>query len=136
MFPSCLFVFPLRLQTLNYLCSLILEKKTKKNLEEKEENIMATVEIGNEELVPRIEKAIVNLKELREGREGAEEKVRLTNKIEGMELILHEQGERFQNMKTAKDVVTLAAMIAVGAEENHAQAVNLVQGYLMEYATD
>ena len=36
---------------------------------------MATVAIGNEELVPRIEKAIANLNELREGREGAEERL-------------------------------------------------------------
>jgi hypothetical protein len=97
---------------------------------------MTMVGIGNEEMVPRIKKAIGNLKELREVRVGAEEKVRLTNKIEGMEFILNQQGERFQNMRTAKDVVTLAAMIATGADPKHAQAVNLVQGYLMEYAKD
>lgn len=97
---------------------------------------MANVAIGNEEMVPRIKKAIGNLKELREVRVGDEEKARLTNKIEGMELILNQHDLRFQNMKTAKDVVTLAAMIATGADPKHAQAVNLVQGYLMEYAAD
>lgn len=97
---------------------------------------MANVAIGNEEMVPRIKKAIGNLKELREVRVGDEEKVRLTNKIEGMELILRQHDLRFQNMKTAKDVVTLAAMIETGADPKHAQAVNLVQGYLMEYAKD
>lgn len=97
---------------------------------------MANVAIGNEEMVPRIKKAIGNLKELREVRVGDEEKARLTNKIEGMELILNQHDLRFQNMKTAKDVVTLAAMIATGADPKHAQAVNLVQGYLMDYAAD
>lgn len=97
---------------------------------------MTMVEIGNEELVPRIKKAIGNLKELREVRVGDEEKTRLTNKIEGMEFILNQHDLRFQNMRTAKDVVTLAAMIATGADPKHAQAVNLVQGYLMEYAKD
>jgi hypothetical protein len=97
---------------------------------------MANVAIGNEELVPRIKKAIGNLKELREVRVGDEEKARLTNKIEGMQLILNQHDLRFQNMRNAQDVVTLAAMIATGADEKHAQAVNLVQGYLMEYAAD
>lgn len=97
---------------------------------------MANVAIGNEELVPRIKKAIGTLKELREVRVGDEEKARLTNKIEGMEVILNQHDLRFQNMQTAKDVVTLAAMIATGADPKHAQAVNLVQGYLMEYAAD
>lgn len=97
---------------------------------------MTMVEIGNEELVPRIKKAIGTLKELREVRVGAVEKARLTNKIEGMEFILNQHDLRFQNMRTAEDVVTLAAMIAVAADPKHAQAVNLVQGYLMEYARD
>lgn len=97
---------------------------------------MATAEIGNEELVPRIEKAIANLKELREALPagfGDDEKVRLANKIEGMELVLNAQRERFQNMKTPQDVVTLAAMIAMDVDPQHEQGVNLVQGYLMEY---
>ena len=97
---------------------------------------MATVAIGNEELVPRIEKAIANLNELREGREGAEEKARLTNKIEGLELILEAQRERFQHMQTPEDVLTLAVMVGTGADAKHAEAVNLVQGYLVEYAAE
>lgn len=97
---------------------------------------MTMVEIGNEELVPRIKKAIDNLQKLRETRVGAEEKARLTNKIEGMEFILNQHDLRFQNMRNAKDVVTLAAMIATAADPKHAQAVDLVQGYLMEYAAD
>ena len=97
---------------------------------------MATAEIGNEELVPRIERAIVNLKALRDALPaefGDDEKVRLTNKIEGMELVLNAQRERFQNMKTPQDVVTLAAMIVMDIDPKHEQGVNLVQGYLMEY---
>lgn len=94
---------------------------------------MATVAIGNEELVPRIEKAITNLKELREQRTGADEKERLNWKIEGLERILDQQRERFQHMRTPQDVLTLAAMINMNAYPWHGQAVNLVQGYLMEY---
>ena len=97
---------------------------------------MATAAIGNEELVPRVEKAIATLTELRDALPtgfGDDEKVRLTNKIEGMELVLNAQRERFQNMKTPQDVVTLAAMIAMDIDPKHEQGVNLVQGYLMEY---
>lgn len=94
---------------------------------------MANAAIGNEELVPRIEKAIATLTELRETRTSPDEKTRLTNKIEGMELVLNAQRERFQNMKTPQDVVTLAAMIAMDVDPKHEQGVNLVQGYLMEY---
>lgn len=91
------------------------------------------VEIGNEELVPRIEKAIVTLTEIRAARKGQDEKIRLTNKIEGIELVLNAQRERFQHMKTPQDVVALAAMIAMDVDPKHEQGVNLVQGYLMEY---
>lgn len=94
---------------------------------------MTMVEIGNEELVPRIEKAIVILTEMCDAHTNTDEKVRLTNKIEGMELVLNAQRERFQHMRTPQDVVTLAAMIAMDVEPKHEQGVNLVQGYLMEY---
>lgn len=94
---------------------------------------MSNAKIGNEELVPRIEKAIVTLTEIRADRKDPDEKIRLTNKIEGIELVLNAQRERFQHMKTPQDVVTLAAMIAMDVDPKHEQGVNLVQGYLMEY---
>jgi hypothetical protein len=94
---------------------------------------MATFAIGNEEMVPRMEKAIAALKEIRETRVGDEEKTRLTNKIEGLEVVLEAHRERFQNMKKKEDVLALAAMIEIGTDEKHAQGVNLAQGYLMEY---
>lgn len=94
---------------------------------------MSNAQIGNEELVPRIEKAIVTLTEIRADRKDPDEKIRLTNKIEGIELVLNAQRERFQHMKTPQDVVTLAAMIAMDVDPKHEQGVNLVQGYLMEY---
>jgi hypothetical protein len=94
---------------------------------------MANAKIGNEELVPRIEKAITTLTEMRDVRKGQDEKIRLTNKIEGMELVLNAQRERFQNMRTPQDVVALAAMIAMDVDPKHKQGVDLVRGYLMEY---
>jgi hypothetical protein len=97
---------------------------------------MANVAIGNEELVPRIEKAIVILTEMRDAHTMPEEKVRLTNKIEGMELTLNAQRERFQHMRTAKDVFALAAMITTDIDPKHEQGIKLVQGYLLEYAAD
>lgn len=97
---------------------------------------MATFAIGNEEMVPRIEKAIVILKEIRERHTAPEEKTRLTNKIEGLEVILEAHEERFQHMRSKDDVVVMAAMIAHDADPKHAEAVNLAQGYLMEYYGD
>lgn len=94
---------------------------------------MTMVEIGNEELVPRIEKAIATLKELREGQENEDERGRLDSKIEGLEFILSTQGERFQHMRTQEDAVALASMVAMNAYPWHGAAVKLVQGYLMEY---
>ena len=94
---------------------------------------MSNAQIGNEELVPRIEKAIVTLTKIRAERKDPDEKIRLTNKIEGIELVLNDQRERFQHMRTPEDVITLAAMIAMDIDPKHEQGVNLVQGYLMEY---
>jgi hypothetical protein len=114
------------------MMTLISQRETTKGV-----IIMATAEIGNEELVPRIEKAIAVMKELREALPAmfGQEKVRLTNKIEGMELVLNAQRERLQNMKTPQDVVTLAAMIATNQfDPKYEQGIKLVQSYLMEYA--
>lgn len=93
---------------------------------------MATAEIANEEMVTRVETAICRLKTLRDERRVTGQ-TRLTNKIEGMELILNDNRERFQNLRNADDVVTVAAMIEVVAAPEHAQAANLIQGYLMDY---
>jgi hypothetical protein len=94
---------------------------------------MATAEIANEEMVTRVETAIRRLKVLRDERKATAEKTRLTNKIEGMELILNDNRARFQNLRNADDVVTVAAMIEFVAAPEHAQAANLIQGYLMDY---
>lgn len=94
---------------------------------------MTYIALANEELVPRIERAITTLTELRATRKEAKEITRLTNKIDGLVIILNDQRERFQNMRTVRDAAILCDMIEITSNPEHEAAVKLVQGYLAEY---
>lgn len=97
---------------------------------------MTNVMIGKEELVPRVERAVMKLNKLAMQATDPEEKARLAAKAEGARIVLERHRERFQNMRNADEVVTLAAMIDARKEEPHDQGMQLVLGYLMEYAND
>ena len=71
----------------------------------------------------RIQNAIVTMKALLEKTEQPEEHARLTDKLDGLETILAAQWERFWNIKTGWDVLTLAAMVGTGADPKHHEAV-------------
>jgi hypothetical protein len=94
---------------------------------------MMNVEIANEEMVPRVKRAILNLAQLEAGTTDPKERERLGNKIAGVQATLATHHERFRNMRTPEDLVTLAAMVAVGVEPQHVEGAALVQGYLMDY---
>lgn len=97
---------------------------------------MANATLGAEEIVNRLDKAVVTLLALAKATIDADNRQRLLNKAEGVQATLDAQRERFQNMKDARDVVTLAAMIDMDADPKHQEGIKLVQGYLMEYAQD
>lgn len=96
--------------------------------------IPQNVQLADEEMVPRTETALKTLRMLAEGATTDEQRERLLNKAEGVSMTLEAYRENFQNLKVTADVIALADLIMKDVEEKHRPGVQLVHGYLMEYA--
>lgn len=95
----------------------------------------ANIKLANEEMVTRLERAVMTLNQLENERTTDAEKVRLAGKAAGVQFVLDKHRERLQNMRNENDLLFLAAMIDPEmVEVGQQEGVNLARGYLLEYA--
>lgn len=98
---------------------------------------MTYIELANEELVPRVEKAIAGLMVRQDGFHPRESYFKyIGNKIKGVQNALAAHREEMQKLDSAEEILALATVIESEALPTHMDGAKLVAGYLREYASD
>ena len=93
---------------------------------------MSRIESAGKEVIREIEQSLANARYIRDETEGTE-RTRLTNLIHGLGFILASYAGLLRKMETAEDVVRAAFLVGIGTEARYREAIDLVQGHLLQY---